>query len=118
MGKCCTKMAAQKNNSDVVIKANWKQGFLNDNVINRLMNTILGLLLTMKFANIHGKLVRDITPLEILQGKTLQTNYTALYLMMIQCSSHAAVIKPFALSPSSSIKLSGNYYRLAMKCML
>lgn len=77
MGKCCAKMAAQKNDS-VVIKANWKQGFLNDNVINRLMNTILGLLLTMKFANIHGKLVRDITQLEILQGKTLQTNYTAL----------------------------------------
>jgi len=105
MGKCCTKMAAQKNYSNVVIKANWKQGFLNDNVINRLMNAILGLLLTIKFANIHGKLVRDTTPLEILHGKSLQTNYTALYLMMIQCFSHIAVIKPFALSPSCSIKL-------------
>lgn len=117
MGKCCTKMAAQKNDSDVVIKANWKQGFLNDNVINRLMNTVLGLLLTMKFANIHGKLVRDIAPLETLQGKTLQTNYTALYLM-IQCSSHVAVIIPFALSPSSSSKLSDNYHKLAIKCVL
>lgn len=72
MGKCCTKMAAQKSYSDVVIKANWKQGFLNDNIINRLMNTRLRLLLTMKFANILGKLVRGITPLELLQGKTLQ----------------------------------------------
>lgn len=72
MGKCCTKMAAQKNYSEAVIKANWKQGFLNDSIINRLMNTRLRLLLTMKFANIHGKLVRDITPLEILEGKTLQ----------------------------------------------
>lgn len=92
MAKCCTKMAAQKNYFGVVIKANWKQGFLNDNVINRLMNTILGLLLTMKFANVNGKLVREIKPLEILQGKTLQTNYAALYLMMIQlfrlCSSN------------------------------
>lgn len=118
MGKCCTNMAAQKNYSNVVIKANCKQGFLNDNVINRLMNAILGLLLTMKFANIHGKLVRDITSLEILQAKTLQTNYTALYLMMIQCSSHIAVIKPFALSLSSSIKLSDNYHRLAITCVL
>lgn len=72
MGKCCTKMAAQKNDSDAVIKANWKQGLLNDSIINRLMNIRLRLLLTMKFANIHGKLVRGITPLEILQGKTLQ----------------------------------------------
>lgn len=72
MGKCCTKMAAQKNYSEAVIKANWKQGFLNDSIINRLMNTRLRLLLTMKFANIHGKLVRDITPLEILEGKALQ----------------------------------------------
>lgn len=71
MGKCYTKMAAQKNDSDVVIKANWKQGFLNDNIINRQMNTRLRLLLIMKYANIHGKLVRDITPLETLQGKTL-----------------------------------------------
>lgn len=67
MGKCCTKMAVQKNDSDIVIKANWKQGFLNDNVINTLMNTILGLLLTMKFANIHEKPVRDIILLLILQ---------------------------------------------------
>jgi len=78
MGRCCTKMAAQKNESDVAIKGNWKQGFLNDNVINRLMNTILGLLLTVRFANIHRKLVRDNTQLEILQGKNLQPNYTAL----------------------------------------
>lgn len=113
MGKCCTKMAAQKNDSDVVIKANWKQGFLNDNVINRLMNTILRLLLTIKFANIQGKLVRDITLLELLQGKTLQTNHTALYLMKIQCSSHIAVIKPSALSPSSSVKLNDNYHKIA-----
>lgn len=111
MGKCWTKMAAQKDNSDV-IKGNWKQGLLNGNVINRLMNTILGLLLTMKFANIHGKLGRGITPLERLQGKTLQTNYAAIYLMMIQCSSHIAVVKPLALSPLSSIKLSDNYHRL------
>lgn len=104
MPKCCTKMAAQKNYFDVVIKANWKQGFPNDNVINRLMNTILGLLLTTKFANVNGKLVREITPLEILQGKTLQTNYTALYLMMIQRSGRVAVIKPLALSLSYQIK--------------
>lgn len=110
-------MAAQKNYSDV-IKGNWKQGLLNDNVINRLMNTILGLLLTMKFANINGKLVRDIAPLEILQDKTLQTNYAAIYLMMIQCSSHVVVVKPLALSPFSSIKLSGNYHRLTIKYVL
>lgn len=48
-------MTAQKNDSDVVIKANWKRGFLNDSIINRLMNTRLRLLLTMKFANIQGK---------------------------------------------------------------
>lgn len=61
MGKCSTKMATQKKYSDVAIKANWKQGFLNDSIINRLMNTRLRLLLTMKFANIHGKLFRNVT---------------------------------------------------------
>lgn len=84
-------MAAQKNDSDVVIKANWKHGFLNDSIINRLMNTRLRLLLTTKFANIHEKLVRNITLLEILQGKA--ANYTVLCLMMVQSSSHVVAIK-------------------------
>lgn len=88
MGKCYTKMAAQKNDSDVVIKANWKQGFLNDNIINRRMNTRLRLLLTMKYANIHGKLVRDITPLETLQGKTLYSTSSDDGTELQPCSSN------------------------------
>lgn len=78
--------STEKNDSDVVITANWKQGFLNDNIINTLMNTRLRLLLTMKFANIHGKLVRDSTPLETLQGKLCK--------LFISSSADGTELKP------------------------